>query len=249
MQSVVRSLQVLEAISEHQPIGVGDLARALDLPKTSVQRCLSTLAEAGWITPAGTELTRWILTPRAQAIGRRTAGEIGVREAARSPMHTLRDATDEAVQLAVPQAPGYAVLIDRIDSTQPIRTFTALGSVSPLHATSAGKAMLACMPDTDIEGYLATSLQAMTESTITDPAILRAELHRTRDRGYATNFSENRPEVCAVGAAIVDEDRHPIAAVSLTVPSQRFDESKVPEWAKMIRVAAQEISEHCLNHS
>ncbi|WP_092808251.1 IclR family transcriptional regulator [Rhodococcus globerulus] len=248
MQSAVRSLQVLEAISDQQPVGVGDLARALDLPKTSVQRCLTTLAEAGWIKPAETELTRWVLTHRTLALGRRISPGIDIREAARAPMHALRDATSEAVQLVVPQAPGRALLIDRLDCGHPIRTFAALGSASPLHATSAGKAMLASLPTLDIEDYLATSLQRITPQTITDPDTLRAELRRIREEGYSINRGENAPDVCAVGAAIANRDGRPVAAVSLSVPSLRFDEAKVPEWAEKLRATAQEISRSHLDH-
>lgn len=74
MQSVLNALRVLEEVAARQPVGVADLARALDLPKSSAQRALRTLDTAGWIRPAGGEVTRWVLTTKALQVGRRATG-------------------------------------------------------------------------------------------------------------------------------------------------------------------------------
>ncbi|WP_425559978.1 helix-turn-helix domain-containing protein [Kitasatospora paranensis] len=68
-------LSVLELVAEHQPAGVGELSRISGLPKSTVQRTLRALADAGWIRPVGREFTRWALTPRMVTIGRRAARE------------------------------------------------------------------------------------------------------------------------------------------------------------------------------
>ena len=63
MQSVLRSLLVLEAVAEHQPVRVGELTPLLGLPKSTVQRSLETLAEAGWLRQVDGDLTRWAAGP------------------------------------------------------------------------------------------------------------------------------------------------------------------------------------------
>ncbi|WP_395106172.1 IclR family transcriptional regulator [Actinomadura sp. SCN-SB] len=244
MQSVVRSLRVLEEIAIRQPVGVGELARALALPKTSVQRCLAALAEAGWIRPAGTEFTRWTLTSRALAVGRKASAETSLREAALGPMHALREATGETIHLAVPNGPDTNVLIERVDSVQAVRTFTALGTVSKLHLTSSGRAILAHLDEEEIDKFIALGLPAVTEETITDPDALRQELRLTQARGYALNIRQSNPQVCAIGAAVLDADGRPVAGLALSVPSVRFDEARVPEWGDLIRTAAEQIREN-----
>ena len=100
MQSVLRSLLVLEAVAEHQPVRVGELTPLLGLPKSTVQRSLETLAEAGWLRQVDGDLTRWALTSRARSVVLRSAGEDDLREAALPSMQQLRDAA--GVSIAIP---------------------------------------------------------------------------------------------------------------------------------------------------
>src|SRR5262252_5672534 len=79
MQSVLRSLAVLEAVAEHQPVRVGELTPLLGMPKSTVQRSLETLAEAGWLRQVDGDLTRWALTSRAQSVVLRSGGEVDLR--------------------------------------------------------------------------------------------------------------------------------------------------------------------------
>src|SRR5262249_56086889 len=136
MQSVLRSLLVLEAVAEHQPVRVGELTPLLGLPKSTVQRSLETLAEAGWLHQVDGDLTRWALTSRARAVVLRSGGEEDLREAALPPMQQLRDAAGETAHLFVPAGSYRVVAIERVDSRRNVRTIIPLGTVFPLLATS-----------------------------------------------------------------------------------------------------------------
>ncbi|WP_063044341.1 IclR family transcriptional regulator [Nocardia pseudovaccinii] len=238
MQSVLRSLRVLEAVSEHQPIGVAALSRMLDLPTSTVQRILVTLAEAGWLRGTEEDLNRWVLTGQALIVGRRAMGEIGIREAAAEPVRALAEATHETIHLSVLDGRKRTVLIDRFDSDQPVRTYNRLGTASPLHVTSIGRSLLAAMTDEDVEWVIAHGLPRITENTITDPDRLRANIREIRELGYAVNIGENRANVCAVGAAVLGPGRKPVAAVAISMPDIRFDHRQVPLWGDLVRKAA-----------
>ena len=56
--AVVSAFRVLEAVSTMQPVGLSDLARQVELPKSTVQRSLLTLAEVGWLRSTPTQPTR-----------------------------------------------------------------------------------------------------------------------------------------------------------------------------------------------
>ncbi|MFK0111968.1 IclR family transcriptional regulator [Streptomyces sp. NPDC091217] len=241
MQSVLRSLRVLEAVSEHQPVGVAALSRLLDLPTSTVQRILVTLAEAGWVRPTEEELNRWTLTARALIVGRRAIGEVGVREAAAEPMTALRDATQETIHLSVLDGLERIVLIDRVDCDQAVRTYNRLGSTGPLHITAIGRSLLAAMPGADVERVIARGLRQVTENTITDPERLRSNLQEIRELGYAVNIGENRANVCAVGAAVLGPGRKPVAGIAISMPDIRFDHRRVPDWGALVTRAAAEI--------
>jgi IclR family acetate operon transcriptional repressor len=78
-------------------------------------------------------------------------------------------------------------------------------------------------------------------NTVTDPQQLMHQILEARQRGYAVNISENRANVCAVGAAVVDSTGRPIAAVAISMPDIRFDPARVPEWGALVHETAQAI--------
>jgi IclR family acetate operon transcriptional repressor len=234
MQGVERVLNVLEAVAYHQPIGVGDLAKIVELPKSTVQRHLWALAEAGWIRPVGEEFTRWTLTSRALLVGQRGSSAGQLREVALEPMRGLRDATEETVTLQVPVSARDMVQIERVDSQQPVRTFVPLGQVTPMYATSGGLAYLAHLPADEIDAALEGPLPALTDRTVTEPEQVRSNLEKIRRRGYAINVGMNRDGVCAVGTAICDSDGRPVAGIGLSIPESRFSSEQVPNWAEHV---------------
>lgn len=231
MQGVQRVLRVLEAVADHQPAGVGEVAKIVGLPKSTVQRHLWALSEAGWIRPTGNEFTRWTLTSRALRVGQRGSREGALREIALEPMRELRDAINETITLQVPITAQEMVQIERVDSEQAVRTFVRLGQVTPPYTTSGGLAYLSALSTDDLDAALKEPLEELTERTVTDPNKIRAELVEIRERGYAINMGRNREGVCAIGAAIRGPGEEPVAAIGVSVPESRFHLDRVPVWA------------------
>lgn len=242
MRSVLNALRVLEEVAVRQPVGVGELARVLELPKSSVQRSLRTLHTAGWIRPVGSELTRWALTTRALHVGRHAAGELSLRDAAIPVMEDLRLETEETIHLMVPEG-DKVVLIERLETPKPVRIIIPLGGGAPIHASSNGKAVLASSPPDEVERLLAEGLPRYTDTTIVDTDKLRRELAETRRRGYATNVGEWRSDIAAVAAAILDGGGRPIASMSISTPVNRMPVKLRPRYGAMVSDAARRVSE------
>ncbi|MFI1919434.1 IclR family transcriptional regulator [Nocardia sp. NPDC020380] len=237
MRNVLNTLRVLEEVAARQPVGVGELARILDMPKSSVQRALVTLDEAGWIRPARGEITRWALTTKALAVGSRAGGDLGLRGAALPIMEDLRRRTEETIHLTVPED-GKMVLIERLETDKPVRTNMALGHSLPLHASANGKAVLAHSNPEAIRQLLTDELPRYTDTTITDPGELRAELADIRKRGYAVNRGEWRSDVGAVAAVVLGADEQPIASLSVNIPFSRLTAESEPVFAEAVSAAA-----------
>ncbi|HEY3685753.1 MAG TPA: IclR family transcriptional regulator [Streptosporangiaceae bacterium] len=240
MNSVKTALRVLEAVAAHQPAGLSDLTRRLGLPKSTVQRCLATLHDAGWIRPGGHELTRWVVTGRAFSVGSQVANTRNLREVALPALSDLQAATLETIHLMVPDD-AEMVLIERLDSAHELRTFKPLGSRAPLHATSNGKAVLAHLPAEEAGAYLSAHLEPVTAHTVTDPAALRGQLATVRRRGYAINEGELHDGVTSIGAAIVSDGR-PVASLSISAPSSRLTPGKYTDYGARVVAAAQQIA-------
>lgn len=237
MQNVLNTLRVLEEVAARQPVGVAELARATDIPKSSVQRALRTLQTAGWIRPAGGSVTRWAVTTKALHVGRHAAGELSLRDVAVPVMEDLRRRIDETIHLAIPEG-DKIVLIERLETSKPVRIFLALGTNLPIHASAHGKAVLAAGSAAIVERLLADGLPRHTDTTITDPDALRTELEEIRKRGYSTNGGEWRSDVSAVAAAVMDDAGQPVASISINVPTSRMTDENRSAYGALVREAA-----------
>ncbi|MDW8807995.1 IclR family transcriptional regulator [Streptomyces scabiei] len=242
MKSVTRSLRILEAVARHQPVTVGELTRLFGLPKSTVQRTLVTLDEAGWLRANRKDTTRWEIGARVLAVRPAALQGSSLFAAAREPMIRLRDALNETIHLAVPDALHGMVVVDRVDCDHAVRTFHAIGATSPLHATAAGHTVLAHLPKSEVDEVTARTLEGYGEETITDPLELRAELERVRERGYAVNHNQYVQGVCAIAAPVLDAAGAPLAAVAISLPDSRFAPGRLPELGRLVTATAAEIT-------
>lgn len=239
MQSAIRVLRTLEVLADHQPIGVGDLAKVLELPKSTTQRYLITLEEAGWIRQHEGQGGAWSLSAHAVSIGRRVEPDFVA--AAQEPLRSLRDQTGETVHLCVRDGAN-AVIIDRAESSHVLRIARPFGDKTALHATASGRAMLALYSDEEILRILPASLPALTPATVTDHDALLAEIEGIRRAGYAVNRSQNELGICAIGAAVRDRRGRPHGAIVISVPSFRFDDADLAHWGSLVVAAARHTS-------
>ncbi len=241
MQSVLRSLAVLEAVAEHQPVRVGELTPLLGLPKSTVQRSLETLAQAGWLRQVDGDLTRWALTSRAQSIVLRSGGEVDLRACALPPMKQLRDAAGETAHLFVPAGSYQVVAIERVDSRRNVRTIIPLGTVFPMAASSAGIAMLAHGPDDQVDAAIEQATRAEDAPAGEDLGKVRDQVAAVHTKGYSCRLGWDR-DVMGIGAAIMDHRGEVAAGVSVSIPLSRFQYSNEAQWGREVMEAAAAIS-------
>jgi DNA-binding IclR family transcriptional regulator len=148
----------------------------------------------------------------------------------------------------VPHDTRTVVLIERLDSPQPLRIVRPLGARSLLHIASNGKAVLAHQTVSELEAYLARPLKASTPRTITDPHKLRSELDRVRKQGYAVSMGELDEGVRAVAAAILGPDERPVGSLSISCPAQRLPDERIARYGAWVRAAAKEIGRLVSGH-
>lgn len=226
MSAIGTAIRVLEGVAAHQPVGVADLARRLDLPKSTVQRALTALAEVAWIEPdAGSATTRWVVTTRALAVAAQGGPELR-NENVRRAMRTLRDEFNENVHLTVRHG-DVIVIVDKVESTHGVGVYDPLGVPVALHASSSGKALLAAASSEEQAAYLDRHLEKFTDRTLVGRADLEEELGRIRDRGYSINTGEWRSSVSGVAAAIPARGGEAKAALAVAAPTERMTEAMI----------------------
>lgn len=239
-RTLLRGLEALDVLARSRtPVGPTRLAEELDLDKATAGRLLYTLCVGGYARQlAGGTYT---LTSKLLQLGSGVSLDGDLRAVAKPHLEALRDATDETVHLGMREG-DRVIYIDKIEGRHPIRLVSAVGQDMPLHTTALGKAALAWMGEAERERILATLVLApRTEHSITDLPTLRAELERTRARGFAVDARENEEHAYCIGAPVLDADGGVAAMISLSGPSYRVGE-QVEELGAQVRQAAARIS-------
>jgi IclR family transcriptional regulator, acetate operon repressor len=232
MGSGVRLLRVCEALARGHPVGVRDLARDIDLPRSSVQRALETLEAAGWAlrTNAGV----WCLSSRPALVAAQAGSAGTLRELAGPALTRLQAETDESVRLWVREGRDVAIVLS-IESAQPVRYVgPPPGTSLPLHASAAGKAILAALPEPEVEALLAGPLSARTPHTIVDSDALRGQLAEIEAGGFAVTRHEAHQDVGGVAAAVLDAAGRPIGALSVSLPMHRLTDALVQDYGALV---------------
>lgn len=241
MESVKTALQVLELVADAGEVGVSELARRASEPKTTIQRNLQTLYEAGWIRPVENGARRkWKLSAKLVVLAARVEAFPHLRHLALPVMDELRNQTQETIHLMLREG-SQVVLVERLDSPQALRTVRPLGSRAPLHVAANGKAILARLPEAERDRYLEGPLKAWTPQTLTDPKMLAKQLSDIRSQGYAFSDGELDVNVRAVSASICPQGGGPIASLSISCPSTRLPNDCVGRYGALVKEAARQI--------
>jgi IclR family transcriptional regulator, acetate operon repressor len=124
-----------------------------------------------------------------------------------------------------------------------IGTTPSVGTRWPAHATATGKVLLAELREDELGALLGGTLPALTPRTVTDPVVLRRELGRVRERGFATNVEELEPGYTAVAVPVRAQGGRVVAALSIGGPRLRLSPERLVEVAKLLPAPAGRISE------
>ncbi|WP_435202363.1 IclR family transcriptional regulator [Janibacter sp. GS2] len=242
MSAITTAIRVLEGVAAEQPAGVADLSRSLGIPKSTVQRALSALAEAAWIEmDPGSTTTRWVVTTRALAVAAQGGPELR-SENVRRAMRALRDEFNENVHLTVRHG-DVIVIVDKVESTHGVRVYDPLGIPVALHASSSGKALLADLAPDERAAYLDRNLERYTDATVVGRRALEAEIEAIRERGYSVNRGEWRPSVSGVAAAIPARGGSSAkAALAIAAPTERLTEDQIAAMGPRLLEAVAEIA-------
>jgi IclR family acetate operon transcriptional repressor len=238
-QSVLNALRVIERLSADGAVGVSDIARGLNLPKSTVQRTLTTLRSAGWLRQD--QHSRWALTLRCATIGRRVVRDHDVRPVAQPIADELRDRTHETVRYFLVEG-DTLFLLGSAESDLAVRPFESdVASASLLHATAIGRAALATMPAEQVDRLLDRPLVAVTAKTLTDPTALRSEIEVTRRRGWGQVREDLYLDVGGV-AAVAPLHDDVLVGIGISYPLHRTSESDLTAYGQMARDAIDRIA-------
>ncbi len=239
-QTVQKALNLLEAlVRSGQPRRLTELSRELGLTKPNVYRLLSTLSILGYVKkdPA---TTLYSPTLKLWELGSMMVRDVDLVSVAGPRLRRLCVETHESVQLAVFDS-GFVVYVDKVDSPQPLKAMTSIGSRVPASTTSTGKAILAWLSP-DALDQAVEHVKRFTPLTMTRRRDIERDLEETRERGYAVNRGEFRLGVCGVAAPVRDRTQGVVASIGVWGAEKNILGARREELARATLTAAREIS-------
>ena len=174
--------------------------------------------------------------------GNRAIEQYDLRDRAQPHLRRLVAETEETAHLCVLEA-ARVIYIDKIEPARSVRMITRIGASNPVHCTSVGKAMLAFLPeDRANEVIKKTRFERFTTRTLATAEALRTEMEKTRRRGYAVDDEEFEEGLRCIAVPLLDAQRLPVAAVSISGPSFRVTAQKLPAIANQLLTCVRGIS-------
>jgi DNA-binding IclR family transcriptional regulator len=138
---------------------------------------------------------------------------------------------------------AHVIYIDKIEPVRSVRMVTRIGASNPVHCTSVGKAILAFLPEERVAEVLRrVHLERFTHRTLVTAEALRVEIEKTRRRGYAVDDEELEEGLRCIAVPVLDAQRLPVAAVSVSGPSFRVTAQKLPAIANHLLQCVRGIS-------
>ena len=239
-QTVQKALNLLEAlVRSGQPRRLTELARQLGLTKPNVYRLLSTLTILGYVKKDA-ETSLYSPTLKLWEMGSMLVRDVDLVGVAGPRLRRLMEETHESVQLAVFEG-GFADYVDKVDSSQPLKAMTSIGSRVPASVTSTGKALLAWMPSEALDAAF-QHVKRFTPLTLTRRKDIERDLEETRLRGYAVNRGEFRPGVCGIAVPVRDRGGGVIASIGVWGAEKNILGVRREELAHMAMIAARDVS-------
>ncbi|MER7466901.1 IclR family transcriptional regulator [Streptomyces sp. NPDC097981] len=246
VQSVDRAISVLEILARRGEAGVSEVAAEIDVHKSTAFRLLGAL-EARGLVEQSAERGKYRLGFGIVRLAGAVTGRIDITQVGRPVCERLAEELGETVNIAILEE-QYAINLCQVRGPGAVTAHNWVGQLTPLHATSSGKVLLAHLPAKQrVQLVAEAGLKRYTPNTLTARTKLEKNLVEALDRGYAMTFEEYEIGLHAMAAPIRDRDGVVIAAISASGPSYRFTEERMRELAPLLMQGAQEIS-HRMGH-
>jgi len=238
-----RAIGILGVFDRKNPeLSLTGVVERSGLHKVTVFRFLAALVHHGLIYK-NPESGLYSLGNALISLGEIAKARPGVGSQALPVMRRIGQTLHENVALNLREG-DFQRRIQTVEAAEgAVQAMLPLGLLAPLYVATAGRAMLAALPDTDLDDYLArTLLEQQTANTIADETLLRADIDKVRRQGYAETFKGPSSAAAGVAAVIRDGSDTPIATLSVTIPAYRYTPALRSSTIAAVTAGAAEIS-------
>ncbi|MFA5520658.1 MAG: IclR family transcriptional regulator [Castellaniella sp.] len=244
VQSVKRALDILRILSFNASASgmrFSDLQAHSGLSKGTLHRLLKSLAEEGFVDQDSASRS-YYLGLEFLSLGERAANRLDIRTVSRPSLQRLTDKTNDTVMLTIRSGLD-AMCVDRIEGSFPVKVLTQnIGTRRPLGVGSGSLALLAALPDEEIENILRRNATRLTAYPQINAEIIRQAVQQTRAQYYAFNPGHVLKGMYGVGVTVY-LGRQPVAALSIAAHHGRMGPERRREISKALRAEADHINQ------
>lgn len=241
VQVLDRALDLLDLLALHSGLTLSEVAEKTEQSPSTVHRLLHSLASRG-IVESDPTTQAWTIGPATFRLGSAFMRRSGIVERARPILRALMEHTGETANLGILN--GDSVLfVSQVETQETIRAFFPPGTLSPLHASGIGKALLAFGRPEILQGLTrGPALTRFTDRTLTTAGELAEDMARTRARGFSFDDEERTRGMRCIAAPVFDLTGEAIAGVSVSGPTHRIGPEHVKTLGAVVAAAAADLS-------
>lgn len=242
IQLLDKIIDIIEVVSLYPAgLSLGMLSAETGINKSTVFRIANALVDHGYFERE--ESGKYRLTMRIYEIGLRVFGGVDLNEIMHPYLQKLANCSGECVHFGYVSGTD-VIYLDKVDpSNSYFRISTKIGYRNPVYVTGMGKIVAAHMSEEKQKKIWEDStIIARTPNTITSFDKMRQELMEAQKNGYAIDHEEWELGVCCIAVAVENFDKEPTYAISITIPSARFNEEIIQKFYPLLRECANNIS-------
>lgn len=239
--AVLKTFGLLQALADRNESGISDLSMRLAMPKATVYRFLQTMITLGYVRQE-VDSERYALTMKVYELGTKALQYPELVDLAKNHMQTLADKTGETVHLAT-LIDSEIIYLHKVDSSHALGMYSRIGRRAPLHCTAIGKVLMAWEDPAHRDHVLqGAEFKPFRQNTIVDKQAYEQELQRVKAQGFGEDREEFEDHVRCVGVPIFDRLNRPVAGMSISFPTFRYDPARAQEVVALLRDASRDIS-------
>ncbi|WP_404427396.1 IclR family transcriptional regulator [Ureibacillus chungkukjangi] len=240
MNTVQKTVLILRAFTREEPkLTLTDLNKMTGIGISSLQRFVATLVHEGFLIK-DERTKQYQLGLSLFYLGKLVEQESTILAVAEPILKALSEKIGESVSMSIFDGDQRRCILN-YESVHSLTARNQVGDTSPLYAGASAKALLAYLPQAEIEEYLDRVKRVpITKSTVVDREKLLAELEQIRLQGYVTTKSERIIGACSISTPIMSLGR-PIASIAIIIPDVRFKDEQTGMYAEYILEAKREI--------
>jgi len=239
LQSVQNGLQILKLFSKEKPIlGITEISRELDLPKSTVSRLINDLISEGYLRKIGRKYTVGLSILGLTGV---IMSQLEIHREAFEPLKCLVNKVNENAHVSTLDG-THLIYILKVESKQTIRLLSHVGHHRPPTCSAPGKLLLAFQPRKTVDKVIQEGLPKRGPNSVTDPTVLLEQLEQIRRDEYCVCKNEMYEDVVSIAAPIKNYTGKVIASVSVSAPGQRIGDDAIPQCVQELIKTGRKIS-------